>query len=743
MMPVLHGRVPLNVAWMFTMALLVFGLPIPARGFADTSTDTGAAPAMAAVDVVQRIRELRDTDPAAAIDMAEPLLNSAQGEARFSIGSQLVEAYLKMKRIDDAKSLVAKLETDPSLDNAGRANLLRLQLVVATAVRVDAEIDALADRVPAVSRAATNRVTRAELLMQLGQARLVQSRFADSAAAFEQGLEAVGQDDSQMRFELLQKVGVAYAQLGRYPESIESFSKAEKVNARLGHGDDATFLLRFGGVFLYTGDSTRAIGYLNRALAASEANPGQAANRNSIYNNLGTAYYGLKNFEQAAVYFRKAMDYARDNGGNRASPMNNLANVLREWGRDREALDLFKEYQQISTSAGDKEGMGVAAKNIGETYIKMGERKKAIAPLEQAYGIYSETDYRPKRLELYPVMIENLEALGRFAEALRLMREFKALSDETVNVESRERISKLESAIDLAEKQKQLTESERDRIEQAAAISELESQQDADRNLKRGMLLALATLALLIVLQVRDRRTKAHAHRELTARKEKIEEQSRALVALNEVVRRQSQEDVLTGLKNRRFLSDWMATSNHRRAADDEIKCGLAPTLLILIDIDHFKDVNDRYGHASGDEALVAFADILRECKRDSDLIVRWGGEEFVWLCPDTSISSASMLCERVRTALRARPMLVNDESIALSASMGFAAHPMWPGQPTDWQLSMRIADHALYQCKADGRDRWLGYAPGNVPTPEAVRIGDIVALQSHGSLVKIAAPAS
>ncbi|MEO6077054.1 MAG: diguanylate cyclase, partial [Dokdonella sp.] len=642
-----------------------------------------------------------------------------------------------------AKSLVADLETGASLDNAGRANLLRLQLVVAAAVHVDAEIDALADKVPAVSTATIDRLIRAELLAQWGQARLVQSRFADSAGAFEQALEAAGAKDSQLRFEILQKVGVAYAQLGRYPESIESFSKAEKVNARLGHGDDATFLLRFGGVFLYTGDSTRAIGYLNRALAASEANPGQAANRNSIYNNLGTAYYGLKNFEQAAVYFRKAMDYARDNGGNRASPMNNLANVLREWGRDREALDLFEEYEQISTSSGDKEGMGVAAKNIGETYIKMGERKKAIASLERAYAIYSETDYRPKRLELYPVMIENLEALGRTADALRLMREFKTLSDETVNVESRERISKLESAIDLAEKQKQLTESERDRTQQAAAISTLESQQDFDRNINRGMLLALSTLVLLIVLQVRDRRLKAHAHRDLTAKSEKIEEQSRALVALNEVVRRQSQEDVLTGLKNRRFLSEWMTASNQRRAADDEIKRGLAPTLLILIDIDHFKDVNDRYGHAAGDQALVAFANILRECKRDSDLIVRWGGEEFVWLCPDTSISSAPMLCERVRSALCARPMQVNDESIALSASMGFAAHPMWPEQPSDWQLSMRIADHALYQCKADGRDRWLGYAPGSVPTSEAIRIGDIVALEAHGSLVRIAAPAS
>ncbi|MFZ2237161.1 MAG: diguanylate cyclase [Dokdonella sp.] len=736
----LPGSLQPRVAWVFALAVSVSGFSIPAPGYA---SDADSDPATSTADAAQRIHALRDTDPAAAIRMAESLFKSALGATRLAVGSELVESYIKAKRIEDAKSLVANLESGSTLDNEGRATLLRVQLMVATAVHIDSETDLLAEQVQAVSTAVANRLVRAELLAQLGQARLVQSRFADSAATFEQALEAVGENDSQLRFEILQKVGVAYAQLGRYPDAIQSFSAAEKVNARLGRRDDATFLLRFGGVFLYTGDSTRAISYLNRALAVSETNPGQAVNRSSIYNNLGTAYYGLKNFEQAAVYFRKAMDYARDNGGNRASPMNNLANVLREWGRDREALDLFKEYEQISTSAGDKEGIGVAAKNIGETYIKLGERKAAIIPLERAYAIYSETDYRPKRLELYPVMIENLEALGRTADALRLMREFKALSDETINVESRERISKLETAIDLAEKQKQLKASERDRTQQAAAISDLETQQGFERNINRGMLLAIAALAILIVLQVRDRWLKARAHRELTAKSEQIEEQSRALVALNEVVRRQSQEDVLTGLKNRRFLAEWMAASNQRRAADDDNKHGLEPTLLILIDIDHFKDVNDRYGHATGDQALVEFAGILRDCKRDSDLIVRWGGEEFVWLCPDTSIRSAPMLCERVRTALRARPMMVNDDQVALTASMGFAPHPLWPGQSSDWQLSMRIADHALYQCKADGRDRWLGYTPGTVPAAEAIRVGDVVALVANGNLVKVAAMAA
>lgn len=87
MMSVLHGRVPRNLFWMLAMALLFFGLPMSAQGYAEASTDSHAPATRATDDVVQRIREVRDTNPAAAIDMAEPLFKLARGEARFAIGS--------------------------------------------------------------------------------------------------------------------------------------------------------------------------------------------------------------------------------------------------------------------------------------------------------------------------------------------------------------------------------------------------------------------------------------------------------------------------------------------------------------------------------------------------------------------------------------------------------------------------------------------------------------------------------
>lgn len=716
----------------FAIVLLVWGSCLQAQPAISSVAPAGQS----TVDATSHIRELRENDPAAAVAFAEPLLASAQGSERITIGIELIESYVRAKRLADAQPLFDTLSKESLAAHA--APLLRLRLLIATTNHDWNTVDTVADQVDAVAATAANPAQGAELWSQFGTALLAQNKFPEAQAAYQHALDTMDDAASPLRFETLQKLGVSQAQQGRYPDAIESFTRAEEVGRVVGRSEDATFLLRFGGVFLYTGDSPHAIAYLTRALAAADANPGGAFNRAPIYNNLGTAYFGEKNFEQAAHWFEESIDYSKKRGDNPGHALNNLGAVLREWDRNDEAVVRFEEALKLGKANKDKEAIAIASKNIGESLIALGQRNKAVLPLERAYAIYAETDQRPKRLELYPVMIDNLEALGRSADALKLMREFKTLNDEVVNVESRERVSKLETAIDLAEKQKQLVASDRDRTVQASAIEKLESQQGLDRRLNRWLIFAVAGLAVLIVLQIRDRWLKARVHRELGRKTEQIDAQRRALEALNDVVRRQSQEDVLTGLKNRRFLSEWMIEANRRRASDGEVRRDRAPMLLIVIDIDHFKDVNDKFGHAAGDQVLAEFAGILRDCRRDTDLIVRWGGEEFVWLCPDTPISAAATLCNRLRTALGARAMQIEGCAITLTASMGFSQHPPWPNQASDWQLAMRIADAALYECKSSGRDRWLGFSAGTSPNTEAIVTADVTTLVANGNLVRM-----
>ena len=616
------------------------------------------------------------------------------------------------------------------------AEQLRQRVQDAATRRAWSEVDALAAEAEAAANA--SRASSGKLWLQLGKARYAQARFKEAEAILDRAVQAFGPGDSAGGFEALQLVGVARAQQGRLPDALESMMAAEAMGRRLGIAEDPTFLSRAAGLHIYLADWPKAVAYAERALAAAEANPAAVPNPTGIYNNLGTAWNGQQEYEKAFHWFQKSYEYSKAHGLPAMNALNNLATVLREWGRHREALEKFEEVERLASAENNRELMAVAAKNIGETLIRLDQRARAATYLDRAYAIYVETDQRPKRLELYPVMIENLEALGRTADALHLLREYKTLSDEVVNVESRERIAKLETAIELARKDSELAASERERLQREADLATLKARQERERLVGYGLLALLALLAGFIVLLVRDRRFKARAHKDLTLKSEQIERQRQDLEALNAAVRRQSQEDELTGLKNRRYLAQLMDERHHRRASDARQPGALAPALFILIDLDNFKEINDRHGHATGDRVLVEFAGILRECQRESDVLVRWGGEEFVWLCPDTPASAAPALCARVRSQLHARGIVLDGGVIPLTASMGYAPHPLWADVAPDWALSLRVADAALYHAKSEGRDRWVGFVAGATPSAEVHAAGDVATLVAGGNLERV-----
>ncbi|MGY6272280.1 sensor domain-containing diguanylate cyclase [Achromobacter denitrificans] len=131
------------------------------------------------------------------------------------------------------------------------------------------------------------------------------------------------------------------------------------------------------------------------------------------------------------------------------------------------------------------------------------------------------------------------------------------------------------------------------------------------------------------------------------------------------------------------------------------------PDTALMLDLDHFKQVNDRYGHLGGDAALRHFCDQLRACVREGDAIGRLGGEEFLVLLADTDVDVAHAICARLRASLRQHPADIDGEAVALSVSGGIARFA-----PDDASASdvLRRADFALYQAKRAGRDCAVEY---------------------------------
>jgi two-component system cell cycle response regulator len=164
--------------------------------------------------------------------------------------------------------------------------------------------------------------------------------------------------------------------------------------------------------------------------------------------------------------------------------------------------------------------------------------------------------------------------------------------------------------------------------------------------------------------------------------------------------------DSLTGLPNRRALYD-RARVELSRAARAKTSVGL-----ILVDLDHFKRINDEYGHAAGDEALRRVAEVLQRNKRDYDHTGRWGGEEFLVVLPGTSLSQTAMVAERIRTSMATVKLdLGGERAVDLRASLGVACAPP-TSPPVDLDDLLLQADDALYRAKAEGRDRVCFHQP-------------------------------
>jgi diguanylate cyclase (GGDEF)-like protein len=160
-----------------------------------------------------------------------------------------------------------------------------------------------------------------------------------------------------------------------------------------------------------------------------------------------------------------------------------------------------------------------------------------------------------------------------------------------------------------------------------------------------------------------------------------------------------SSRDPLTGLANRRHFELALASEVDRVARAGE------PALVLMIDIDHFKRVNDSHGHPAGDLVLKAVAQALHECIRPMDTLARFGGEEFAMILPNCPPSFGLAVAERVRLRVQDRAVAINPgEQVYVTISIGGAFAPQWVRSSAP--LWIDRADQQLYRAKAEGRNR-------------------------------------
>lgn len=480
---------------------------------------------------------------------------------------------------------------------------------------------------------------KANLCMRAG-------RNEDAAAAYERAcvlLEQAGED--AILSETLTDLTLIYVLLGLHEEALVAVGKSRAIAARLGDPRLLYWALnRTGVVHNSLGDPHAADPVMRDALAlASSLGPHE---KFCILNNIADNIHCMPSpspaqLEEGIALARQALSYVSDGHHTyqQALALGNLGFLLALTGDFPAALTALDQSLALAKDHGHANLILMTEHFLARVKLLQHDAEDAIARLQNLLPEAERQAEKPVIGRIHMQLSTAFETTGDSSNALKHFKLAHAIEREynTAVAHSRTRI--LGDGLAL---EKSKLEAERARLEA-----------------------------------------------------ERLRDQSAALEREKRELHAKANQDSLTGLHNRRYADTALASLFTRAAAEN------LPLCVALCDLDHFKQINDNFGHACGDAVLRQAARILTGHARASDLIARYGGEEFLIVFVKSDISSAAAACERLRAAIAGHPWHTIAQNLSVTISIGLAqADPACPPEAT-----LAAADKLLYRAKQSGRD--------------------------------------
>jgi diguanylate cyclase (GGDEF)-like protein len=357
----------------------------------------------------------------------------------------------------------------------------------------------------------------------------------------------------------------------------------------------------------------------------------------------------------------------------------NLTDYYIANAQSAEAMRLGEEALPVLVRFKDRLLLRVLYHNLGIASLQLrrfDQARQYLARAEENRGGLSDTAMHITELA---ELGQAWARAGDYKEAIRVFREERQL---TAQLQARNReaaLQQVRTRFDSERKQREL--------DLLKADTALKDQQLGNQSLAQKLGMAVAgltglSLVLVVVMLVRVRQ----ANRRLRSRQS--------------LLKAQSERDPLTDLANRRLFLALM--ESHARETFEGA--------LLMVDIDHFKRVNDEFGHASGDAVIAEVAKRLGRTVRSEDIVVRWGGEEYLIYVRGMEPFQLQQLAERMLEAVGGQPLSTEKGPLRVTVSIGFVRFPLVPGElRLHWERAVNWADMALYSAKALGRNRAVG----------------------------------
>lgn len=550
---------------------------------------------------------------------------------------------------------------------------------------------ALAEELYNFGRAQDNKIIIAKGLLTKAYIRsAMNERQVSHELAFEAEKLASTTSDMVLRVQSTITAGQSYAEQGNYPVALARLQSAVELAQKV-ESDKVPLASALNALTLFytqVREYDKAWETLGETFEVSETlnSPGRMA----IANN---TEYGLavdtQQYRRGMRALLANLDLTRKLGAKRmiATTLVNLSDINLKLHDFPAALRFANEASAASREANDDANEATARINAGQAYMgtnKVAEGKKSFA---QGMAYYEKTGDKPELQALLTEYGEALERVGDYQGAVEAYHRERQISNELFESQRKKTMWELQEKYDTEKKKRQ--------IEQLSHENQAKGAELTARRLQQRIWWLLAVVFALAAVIVG-----------LLYRK--VRQANAQLEVKNLELKAQSSLDPLTTLYNRRHFQEYMRTHNQveRRGANGEDIVGA----LFLLDVDHFKHVNDTYGHAAGDAVLKMIAESLRIALRETDMIVRWGGEEFLAFLPAIPRNGVDEIARRILNCVSSQPVPFQDHMIHVNVSVGFAPFPLAPGGlPLPWERAVNLVDMALYLAKAHGRNRAYG----------------------------------
>ncbi|MFN2144385.1 MAG: diguanylate cyclase [Anaerolineales bacterium] len=479
-----------------------------------------------------------------------------------------------------------------------------------------------------------------------------------------------------------------YIQLMIYDKALESALEAHKyfTEIKLESGV-ARSLSAVGLAKVYLGVYAEGLQNFLEVLSFANQEKDQRL-KSRVLSHLGFLYLRMEEFTTAQDYLTQSLSLMTSEKSLQveAGLLENLSVVYLNQGDFNQALSFGQESIQQYQAEHNPQGEAKALNRVGEIYFLMGLADEALAHYHAALEICEETGYRPGAAKAHTLIGEMAFQQGNNSQALHHLVMALELAEACLNQKSVFEVHLLLSQVYQQERRYQ------EALEHYRLYHEIkEVVFDED--------IATKIKSLEIIHRLQETQKDRETFRlENVALMREIEERTKVQTELERIVTL----DPLTELKNRRHFFELVQMEMERSQRYNR------PLSMIMLDIDHFKMVNDQFGHLVGDKVIVEVSRRITKTLRKVDVACRYGGEEFAILLPETPHDQAMMVANRLWRVISKQPAVSSELKISITASFGVASHEGGGSMTPDTLLDR--ADQALYIAKNNGRNQVAAY---------------------------------